>query len=114
MCRHGAASFEVDRVDHDLGTPTHALVLATATGFSDSYQGAIEAAPVMAPVYGGTTDPNVRADMVFYETPKGGAVFSVGAIGFCSALSYNHYDNHVSAILENVVRHFSDPAPLPR
>ena len=50
VCRHGAASFEVDRVDHDLGTPTHALVLATATGFSDSYQGVVEDAPVMAPV----------------------------------------------------------------
>ena len=114
VCRHGAASFEVDRVDHDLGTPIHALVLATATDFSDSYQGVVEDAPVMAPVYGGTTDPNVRADMVFYETPKGGAVFSVGAIGFCSALSCNRYDNNVSTILENVVRHFSNPAPLPR
>ena len=113
VCRQGAASFEVDRVDHELGTPLHALVLATATDFSDSYQGVVEDAPVMAPVYGGTTDPNVRADMVFYETPKGGAVFSVGAIGFCSALSWNGYDNNVSAILENVVRRFSDPAPLP-
>ena len=114
VCREGAASFEIDRVDHDLGTPAHALVLASATGFSDSYQAAVEDADAMAPCHGGSVDENVRADMVFYETPNQGAVFSASAIGFCSTLSANGYNNNISRILENVVQAFSCPGPLPR
>ena len=114
VCREGAASFEIDRVDYDLGTPVHALVLASASGFSDSYQAAVEDADAMAPCHGGSVDENVRADMVFYETPNQGAVFSASAIGFCSTLSANGYDNNISKILENVVRAFSRPGPLPR
>lgn len=110
---HGAAGFEVDRADASLGTPDHALVLATARGLSDCYQNAIEEAPGMTPYYGGTTCDNVRADMVFFETPNDGAVFSVGSIAWCSALSYNDYDNNVSRIMENVVRAFTTPGPLP-
>ena len=114
VCREGAASFEIDRVDYGLGTPAHALVLASASGFSDSYQAAVEDADAMAPCYGGSVDENVRADMVFYETPNHGAVFSAGAIGFCSTLSANGYDNNISKILENVVQSFLRPGPLPQ
>ena len=37
----GAAGFEIDRLDTELGTPPHAVVLAVARGFSDVYQGDI-------------------------------------------------------------------------
>lgn len=110
----GAAGFEVDRADPELGTPAHALVLATASGFSDCYQGVVEEAPGMTPLYGGTTCDSVRADMTFYETPGDGAVFSVGSISWCSALSFNNYENNVSRITENVIRAFARPGPLPR
>lgn len=110
---YGAAGFEVDRADAALGTPEHALILATAEGFSDCYQNAIEEAAAMTPHYGGTTCANVRADMVFFETPHDGAVFSTGSIAWCSALSYNSYDNNVSRIMYNVVTAFSSPGPLP-
>jgi N,N-dimethylformamidase len=109
----GAAGYEVDRADVSLGTPAHALVLASSGRLSDSYQFVVEDIPAGMPYQGGLTNPNVRADMVFYETPAGGAVFSVGSISFCSALSYNGYENNVSRLLENVVRAFADPAPLP-
>ena len=61
---------------------------------------------------GGTKDPAVHADMVFFETANGGAVFSVGSISFCGCLSYDGYDNNVSRITENVLRRFDSPNPF--
>ena len=43
------------------------------------------------------------AHMVHFETPRGGAVFSVGSISWCSSLPV---DEHVSQITENAVRKF--------
>jgi len=110
---YGAAGYEVDRADFELGTPRHALIVATATGLSDCYQNAIEEGVAMAPIYGGKSCPNVRADMVFFETPKNGAVFATGSIAWCSGLSHNNYDNPVSRITENVIKAFVRPGPLP-
>ena len=104
---HGAAGFEIDRVDTALGTPKHALRLASADGFSDRYQLAIEDQLVSSPNTGGSQSLAVRSDMVYFEGPCGGAVFSVGSISWCSCLSYNHYTNNVSRITENVLRHFA-------
>jgi N,N-dimethylformamidase len=58
------------------------------------------------PHQGGSESPHVRADMVFFETAGGGAVFSTGSIAWCGALSANGYHNHVSRITENVLRRF--------
>jgi N,N-dimethylformamidase len=110
---YGAAGYEVDRVDLSLGTPHHATVLASATEFSDCYQYVIENMPAMMPGLGGSTCPEVRADLVYYDTPKNGAVFSTGSIAWCSTLSWNHYDNTVSRLTENVIRAFLAPGPLP-
>ena len=55
---------------------------------------------------GGSVNPLVRGDIVFYEGPKGGAVFSVGSISWCGALSHNDYDNDVSRMTDNVLRRF--------
>jgi N,N-dimethylformamidase len=106
MLRHGAAGYEIDRADAALGTPPHALLLATATGFSDSYQHVVEEILSTDGEQGGTVNPDVRADMVFFEGPNGGAVFSVGSIAWCSALSYNDGDNDVSRVTENVLHRF--------
>jgi N,N-dimethylformamidase len=48
----------------------------------------------------------IRADIVYFETTAGGAVFSVGSITFCSSLSHNNYQNNISRMLENVLRRF--------
>ena len=114
VCREGAASFEIDRVDHDLGTPAHALVLANATGCSASYQAVVEDADAMAPCHGGSVEEDVRADMVFYETPNQGAVFSASAIGCRPTLSTRGHDCDISKFLENAMRAFSRPGPLLR
>ena len=103
---HGAAGFEIDRLDHRLGTPNHALLLASSWGHSDDYQLAIEDQKASGPPTGGSGNPLVRADMVYYEGPKGGAVFSVGSISWCGCLSWNGYDNNVSRITGNVLRRF--------
>jgi N,N-dimethylformamidase len=108
-----AAGYEVDRVDDALGTPPHALVLASARTFDDEYQGVVEDTLEVNDRLGGSVNPLVRADMVFFETPNGGAVFSTGSIAWCGALSYKNYENPVSRITENVLTHFRSADPLP-
>ena len=62
---------------------------------------------VTMPTIDGTNNANVRADMVYYSTQKGGGVFSVGSINWLGSLSHNDYDNNVSKITENVLREFT-------
>jgi N,N-dimethylformamidase len=102
----GAAGLEIDRLDYALGTPPHALLLASARGFSDSYQHVVEEVTTSDSRQGGTVSPFVRADMVYFEGPNGGAVFSAGSITWCGSLSHNAYDNPVSRITGNVLRAF--------
>ena len=59
-----------------------------------------------------TPDPFVRADIVFYETPAGGAVVSVGSISWFGALARNGYENDISQMTRNVLERFVDPAPF--
>ena len=113
VLEHGAAGLEVDRFDHVLGTPNHALLLATADGFSDLYQHVVEEVLVTDSQQGGSVNPRVRADMTFMEYPNGGAVFSVGSISWDGCLSYNGYDNNVSRITENVLNRFQSEDALP-
>ena len=49
----------------------------------------------------------VRADLVYFETPNGGGVFSVGSIAWRGCLSHNNYDNTVSRVTGNVLRRFA-------
>ena len=46
----------------------------------------------------------VRAEIIYADLPKGGALFAVGSITFCGSLGDNGCDNNVSRLLENVVR----------
>ena len=108
----GAAGWEVDRADIRLGTPPHALVVATATDFTASYHWMKEELTHTHSAITGETCPLVRCDMVFYETPNGGAVFSTSSIAWAGALAHNGYDNNVSRLTENVVRRFIDPTPF--
>ena len=54
----------------------------------------------------------VRADMVFFETPGNGAIWSTGSIAWANSLLWNNRDNDVSRITENVLERFLDPAPF--
>ena len=104
---HGAAGFEIDRVDTEVGTPEHTVVLASADGFTDAYQTAIERTTAIAPWYGGS-DPRsgLRADMTITPGPKGGAVFATGSISYASTLCFNDNRSDTAAILANVIDGF--------
>lgn len=110
----GAAGSELDRADFAVGTPPHTLVLASSFGHSDAYQHVVEQINTSNNARpGGSENPLVRADMVYLEYPKGGAVFSTSAIAWCGSLSFNNYTNNVSRVTENVLRRFAAESPLP-
>ena len=104
----GAAGFELDRADAALGTPQNALILARSEGHQ-SHFGAVleELLSHLASVNGERPQALIRAEIVYFETVAGGAVFSTGSITFCGSLSFNGYDNNVSRMLENVLRRFA-------
>ena len=87
-------------------------VVARSEGHSQLYYLCPEETPYHHPVMNGAENDRVRADMVFYETPAGGGVFSTGSISWCASLSHDGYDNNVARITENVLKRFRDPAPL--
>ena len=103
----GAAGLELDRYDPKLGSPKNAIILASSYGHSDFYQRTVEEVNVNSGQLGGGEDPEVRSDLVYFETPNGGAVFSVGSITWCGSLSYNNYQNNVSRITGNVLKRFA-------
>jgi N,N-dimethylformamidase len=102
----GAAGDEIDHVDRARGTPDHALLLASSEGHDDHYQLVVEDLLMTLPGQGGTENPEVRADITFFDTSGGGAVFSVGSINWCGSLSHNGYDNNVARITKNVLERF--------
>ena len=106
----GAAGQEVDRYSQTLGSPAHAVILASATEFGPDMTRTKE--ELQASTVVPSPDPVVRADLVFFETPAGGAVFSVGSISWFGALARNGYDNDIAQITANVVRRFADPLPF--
>jgi N,N-dimethylformamidase len=108
----GAAGLELDRADALLGTPPNALVLASSEDHTDIYMVVCEELLTNTPGMSGQESPLVRADLVFYETPAGGAVFSVSSIAWAGSLSHNNYQNNVSRITSNVLERFLDPEPF--
>jgi N,N-dimethylformamidase len=106
----GAAGFELDRADTRLGTPGHALVVASSEGHDLSrFKLVHEEWLTDVTTLAGEPAPDlIRSDMVYFETPNGGAVFSVGSISFCGSLPDNGFRNDISRIVDNVLRRFRD------
>jgi N,N-dimethylformamidase len=115
LSAHGAAGFELDRVDKRLGTPVHAVVVASSENHPPEAPWILVPEEMLTHI---TTWPGVeaaeliRADMTFFETPAGGAVFSSGSITFCGSLLTNGGDNDISQLMNNVVERFLDPTPF--
>ena len=108
----GAAGLELDATDHALGTPPNTLILASSERHSDLYLMTPEDMNDPAPGLGGSEAEIIRAEMVFFETPGGGAVFSTGSIAWCGSLSHNEYQNDIARITSNVLNRFLDSAPF--
>jgi N,N-dimethylformamidase len=108
----GAAGAEIDRADADLGTPAHALVIASSGPHSENYVVAPEETLFLHRGNRGDVNPQLRADVVFFETPSGGAVFSTGSIAWGASLPTDDFDNDVSRMTANVLRRFAEPAPF--
>jgi N,N-dimethylformamidase beta subunit-like, C-terminal len=104
----GAAGFELDRADPRLGTPAHALVLARSEGHKPEHFILVheEQLGLFTTWPGVPAAQLIHADMVYFETPNGGAVFSVGSITFCGSLAHNHYNNNISRLVNNVLTRF--------
>ena len=105
----GAAGEEIDRYDVTLGSPEHAIVIASSERHKPGMLRVIEETHMMAiPV----EDPKTRADMVFFETTSGGAVFSTGSISYAGSLSVNDYNNDIETMTRNVLDRFADGTPF--
>ncbi len=108
----GAAGLEVDRADPALGTPAHALVVASSRRHTDVYLLTPEELLDPTPDWTGTQSDLIRADLTFFEIAGGGAVFSTGSIAWAGAMAWNGYDSDIARLTANVLRRFDDPAPF--
>jgi N,N-dimethylformamidase len=105
----GAAGFELDRADPMLGTPDSTVILARSENPLPSFFTVLE--EWLSNVISMNGEPIAdlsRGEIVYFDTPSGGAVFSVGSITFCGSLWRNGaFEGPISRLLENVVRRFS-------
>ena len=110
LCGGGAAGFELDRADFALGTPPQAVILARSENPPASFITVPEELlSHLATVTGEPPDALMRGEIVYFDTPSGGAVFSVGSITFCGSLWHpdrGDFSGPVSQLLENVLRRF--------
>jgi N,N-dimethylformamidase len=111
----GAAGLELDRYDLEFGTPHEAFLLAHSEAHTNLMLQVNEEIHFSVRGYhgGGTENPMVRADMIYYKTPNNGALFAPGSLSWCGSLSHNNYNNNVSRITENTIRGFLKDEVLP-
>ena len=85
----------------------NAVVLATSEGHGAHFILVPEEILTHYRTWSGEPTENlIRSDIVYFETAKGGAVFSVGSITFCGSLPVDDGDNDVSRLLANVLDRF--------
>lgn len=114
--RGGCAGFEIDRFNPGNGAPRHALHLADSNPLMTTIEHVkISTAPVSV-----TYEQNeceiaqwAKASIVFFETAKGGAMFSTGSITWISSAPENNWSNDVCKITMNVINRFIDETPFP-
>lgn len=108
----GAAGIELDCINPLLGSPPNILRLASSVDHSPLMLLVNEEFTATQPNLGGDQNERVRADLSFYETPSGGAVFATGSIAWCGSLPCNGYENNISRITLNALKRFMDPKPF--
>ncbi|MDX6231419.1 MAG: hypothetical protein QOH68_370 [Nocardioidaceae bacterium] len=114
LVNDGASGLEMDHIDYALGTPPNTQLLASSRGHSANAMIVPEDQFFSRAGMNGREDPMVRADLVYFTTRQGGAVFSSSSMAWCGSLSHNEYDNNVSTMTSNVLRRFASPEALPQ
>jgi N,N-dimethylformamidase len=97
----GAAGDEMDCVSDLLGTPIDTVLLGSSYDHKPPYRAMQDVVGLAA--------SRCRADMIYLDLPRGGAVFAVGSICWYPSLAYNNYDNDVARVTRNVVTRFLRP-----
>ena len=108
----GAAGLEIDAVDPRLGTAPHALVVARSENHSNTYELVAEEVLIPHGATDGIINEAIHADITFFETPNGGAVWSTGSIAYAGSLAWNGFDNNLYRLTTNVLHRFADDAPF--
>ena len=106
----GAAGFELDSADPKYGTPPNALVVAKGVVIHDDYRWVNE--DMLVHRHPRPQEDWSCADMTFFETASGGAVFSVGSMTYLGSLPPENYGNVCARLTMNVLRRFMDPRPF--
>lgn len=109
----GAAGVELDRYDLALGTPPHTLLVGASINHTDNYPLVSEEISYAFPGRGGSQDPQVRGDMIYFSTANNGAVFAAGSIAWSQALPCHGGENNVGTIMRNVLDAFTKDGSLP-
>jgi len=104
----GCVGLEIDRWDKDLGSPLNSEILATSENINEDGLLSGEEFITTTRAITGSNNAKVRADMVFFTTPGGGAVWSTGSIAWATSLLWNNSQNSVSKVTENVLNRFLD------
>ncbi|PLB53588.1 hypothetical protein P170DRAFT_504534 [Aspergillus steynii IBT 23096] len=100
----GASGDELDRVDYGIGSPLNTVLVARSERHDDHFMLFNE--ELIFPMIGtlGSTSEMVRSDIVYYDTNRNGAVFSVGSINWNNSLAWNNYSNDIAQMTKNVLR----------
>jgi N,N-dimethylformamidase len=106
----GAAGFELDSADPKFGTPPNALIVAKGVVIHPDYCPVNE--DMLLIRHPRPQEDWSCADMVFFETASGGAVFSVGSMTYVGGLPVDGYASTLTRLTTNVLRRFADPAPF--
>ena len=107
LCGGGAAGFELDRFDPELGSDPDIRVIASSECHGDNFTLVPEERLTHITNWPGEPERNlIRADMVYQEREDGGRLFAAGSITFCGSLLVNGGDNNISRLLENVLQRF--------
>ncbi len=105
LCGGGAAGYELDRADVALGTHPDAVVLARSGNHPDHFVAVPEEIlSHIATITGESEEALIRAEILYWETPAGGTVLSVGSITFCGSLFQADASKSVAAIVRNYLK----------
>lgn len=109
----GAAGDEIDRFDIGIGSPAHAILLASSDPVGREYVLVIEEQILGLPDRGGDFLPDkVRGDIVYFPIVGGGAVFSVGSITCVGSMAWNDFDNNMARMVTNALDIMTGELPV--